>query len=401
MCIFRCKLYELNLKSTRQQHVITSLVTNELYDFWSKPGELRLPVIVMVYPEAQGQFLEMLGIEEISYKVLNENIENTLKSERIRQIPVQNRKQGQITFQNYNRYPEIESYVQRLADDYPNIVKLEQFQTTYQGRSMWLVKIGSGNRSKPAILIDGGIHAREWISPAVVLYVIQQLVENKDNKHMIENINWYIIPVLNPDGYEYTFSHERFWRLNRAFVKNGSCYGTDLNRNFDFHWNEVGTTPEPCYTTFAGLSPFDQLESTGLRNVVTQYKEQIKLYLTFHSFANMIVYPWSYTNELPNNAKELQHLGEEVADSIKKVRGTTYAVNMSAHLLGYTSGSSDDWVKGVGDVELSYTFELPGGSGGGGFVVPPSEILDICLETFEGIKVFHNYIANIYREMQE
>ncbi|GJQ71041.1 hypothetical protein Trydic_g951 [Trypoxylus dichotomus] len=261
---------------------------------------------------------------------------------------------------------------------------------------MYLVKIGSKCGNEPTILIDGGIHAREWISPAVVLYFIQQLVENRKNQHMIEHVNWYIIPLLNPDGYEYTHQggKKRLWRLNRAPVKGGSCYGTDLNRNFDFHWNEVGTSQKLCANTFPGLSPFDQLETTALRNVVMQYKDQIKLYLSFHSYARMIVYPWSYTKELPNNAKELQYLGEKVAARISKVRGTKYTVNMSTHILPFTSGSSDDWVKGVGGVELAYTIELPEGKGGGGFILPPSDILDICVETFEGIKTFHNYIAN-------
>lgn len=84
---------------------------------------------------------------------------------------------------------------------------MEHFQTTYERRKMWLIKIGSSGVNKPVILIDGGIHAREWISPAVVLYIIHQLVENSKNRHLIESVDWYIIPSLNPDGYEYTHTH--------------------------------------------------------------------------------------------------------------------------------------------------------------------------------------------------
>lgn len=75
---------------------------------------------------------------------------------------------------------------------------------------MAIVKISTGgNGSKPAIIIDGGLHAREWISPAFVLYIINQLVENPSNSPMIENVDWYILPVLNPDGYEYTHTSVR------------------------------------------------------------------------------------------------------------------------------------------------------------------------------------------------
>ena len=82
---------------------------------------------------------------------------------------------------------------------------MEDVTNTTENRRLTFVKIGTGGPDKPAIVIDGAIHARKWISPSVVLYLIQQLVENPENAEMIENVNWYIFPVLNPDGYE--FSH--------------------------------------------------------------------------------------------------------------------------------------------------------------------------------------------------
>lgn len=57
--------------------------------------------------------------------------------------------------------------------------------------------------SKPAILIDAGIHAREWIAPATALYFINQLVEEESNQKMLD-VDWYIIPLMNPDGYDYS-----------------------------------------------------------------------------------------------------------------------------------------------------------------------------------------------------
>lgn len=91
-----------------------------------------------------------------------------------------------------------------LAANYPDIVSVEEIGTSYEGRGISMIKIGAGSSDNPIILVDGGIHAREWISPAFVTYLIQELVENEDNRNMIESTNWLIIPVLNPDGYEYT-----------------------------------------------------------------------------------------------------------------------------------------------------------------------------------------------------
>lgn len=66
------------------------------------------------------------------------------------------------------------------------------------------MKISSGGSNKPIIYVQAAIHAREWIAPPVALYIINQLVENPNNAYLYEDIDWVIIPVVNPDGYEYT-----------------------------------------------------------------------------------------------------------------------------------------------------------------------------------------------------
>lgn len=91
-----------------------------------------------------------------------------------------------------------------LAAEYSSITSLERIGSSYEGNAIWALKISSGGAGdKPAILIDAGIHAREWIAPVTALYAIHQLVVNKTNSGLYENIDWYIIPNLNPDGYEY------------------------------------------------------------------------------------------------------------------------------------------------------------------------------------------------------
>lgn len=62
-----------------------------------------------------------------------------------------------------------------------------------------------------------GVHGREWISPAVSLYILKQLVENfVTYGHLVNSLDWYIMPVVNPDGYEYTHTTDRFWRKSRS-----------------------------------------------------------------------------------------------------------------------------------------------------------------------------------------
>ena len=82
------------------------------------------------------------------------------------------------------------------------IVTLENIGKSYEGRDMKVLKICKDTCGhKPAIWIDGGIHAREWITPATVTYLIRNLLEDKNtNPDLIEKLDWYFLPVLNPDG---------------------------------------------------------------------------------------------------------------------------------------------------------------------------------------------------------
>lgn len=95
---------------------------------------------------------------------------------------------------------------------YPNTTRIINIGKSFEGRELNIIQISFDFESsiKPAILIEGGVHAREWIAPAQVLFIIHQLAEIDQNKWLIENVDWYLIPTLNPDGYDYTFRKVRF-----------------------------------------------------------------------------------------------------------------------------------------------------------------------------------------------
>ena len=81
---------------------------------------------------------------------------------------------------------------------------------SFEGRPIKYLKISSTNfedESKPVIVIDGGIHAREWISPPTVTYAINKLVENVTESDLLERFDWILLPVVNPDGYKFTFTN--------------------------------------------------------------------------------------------------------------------------------------------------------------------------------------------------
>jgi len=298
--------------------------------------------------------------------------------------------EGRISFTKYNRHGEINAYIDQLAKDHSNIVSVETICQSYEGRDLKVIKVSTNpNANKPVIFVDAGIHAREWAAPAQATYIINQLVENSANAHLLDKVDWHILPVVNPDGYEHTHDYERLWRKTRSLGR--LCYGTDANRNFGFHWGEIGASTNECADTYMGREPFSEVESQAVRDYILRNQDNIKLYLTFHSYGEYLLFPWGFTSDLPDDFDELQALGESVANTIRQVYGTVYTVGTSTNVLYAAAGGSDDWAKGVAGVELSYTVELRGG-GRNGFDPPTSDILPIVTETWAGLKAYHHYI---------
>lgn len=106
-------------------------------------------------------------------------------------------------------YPlnDIEAWMNDMAQAYSTIVTKIVGGTSYEGRQIKGLKISSGN-DKKAIFIEAGIHAREWIAMTTACYIINELLTSEDNgtKTAAAEFDWYIFPVINPDGY--VWSHE-------------------------------------------------------------------------------------------------------------------------------------------------------------------------------------------------
>ena len=166
--------------------------------------------------------------------------------------------------------------------------------------------------------IDGGIHAREWISPAVVSWMIRELVENDaEHPELLEKLDWYILPILNPDGYAFTQGFDRMWRKTRSTYpeQDFSCYGTDANRNWGYHWNDGGSSGYGCAETYMGPSAFSEVENANVRDFVMANKDRIKFFNTIHSYSQLILLPWGFTTDHAPGYNNLLHLANEVNSS--------------------------------------------------------------------------------------
>ncbi|KAF7282714.1 carboxypeptidase B-like [Rhynchophorus ferrugineus] len=391
------KVYKVTPKTQDHVKFLRGLSDETYFDFLKHPRSLGDYGDIMVAPEVQGFFETMLrgfsgtGLE---FNVTIDDVQRALEEDKQEPSP-----RDDSLFTSFQSHADMNAYLRTLELRFPQVVKVVSIGKSYEGRDLLVIKIGSGDPNLPTIFVDAGIHAREWIAPPAALYIINQLLENPANVRLYQNVNWHIIPSLNPDGYEFSRSttSNRLWRKTRQPNAGSTCFGADPNRNFDYYWMYAGASSAPCSDVFAGPVAFSEPETAAVAAHILENRNTIKLYLSFHSYGNMMLYPWGYTSALPENAAELQWLGEQASAAIERAStiGSQYVTGSSTNVLYEAAGGSDDWVKGVAGVSLAYTIELPAG-GIFGFNPPERSILPMVQETFEGIRVFHDYIERKY-----
>lgn len=275
----------------------------ELYDvfaFSKLPGQRAK---VMVHSKEILNFENQLNLNQIYFNITDNNVAHSLEQDIVtnkllRNLLPFNAEKG-LSTERYYSYDEIIAYIESLALRYPKRVFVKTWGKSYEKRWIKAMTItnGDGRSGKNVILMDGGFHAREWISHASVVYAIEQLVENfENNADLLRDYDWVILPVVNPDGYEYTqqTADTRLWRKTRQ-PWSEACIGTDPNRNFDFHWNEEGASPDPCSQTYAGPKAFSEPETVIVRDIIHSLQGRGIMYLTIHTCGNYILYPWGWT----------------------------------------------------------------------------------------------------------
>ncbi|KYN06380.1 PREDICTED: carboxypeptidase B-like [Cyphomyrmex costatus] len=330
----------------------------------------------------------------IKYDVLIKDVQKAIDDGNVRltttmQAELEGRKGHRMEWTSYHEINDIYNYLDYLANTYPDVCSVQHIGNSIEGQPLVVLRISNGkNKNAPAIWIDGGIHAREWISPAAVTYIIDYLVENSD----VSGTDYYILPVINPDGYRYTFKYDRLWRKNRR--KGVVCSGVDLNRNFGYRWGGKGTSKDMCHETYPGSKPFSEPETKAIQNFFENSLANFKAYVSFHSYGQYILYPWGYDQCLPPDYRDLNAVGLEAARYMKYEGGnnTVYTVGNSAILLYPAAGGSDDWAKALAKIKYTYTIELRD-TGRHGFLLPPQYIIPTAKEALAAIKVITSAIS--------
>uniref|UniRef100_A0AAY4EGX1 Peptidase M14 domain-containing protein n=1 Tax=Denticeps clupeoides TaxID=299321 RepID=A0AAY4EGX1_9TELE len=290
-------------------------------------------------------------------------------------------------YERYHSLEDIYYWINRTITDNPDRAKVILIGSSYEKRPLYVLKLSGrkSNDAKKAMWIDCGIHAREWISPAFCLwFCLKYYGENVEVTQLLDTLDLYVLPVMNPDGYKYTWTTNRMWRKNRSKHPHSDCIGTDLNRNFDANWCTEGASDYPCEEIYCGQFPESEPESRAVANFLRSHKDTVKLYFSIHSYSQMLLFPYSCSYEQAQNHDELLALVQEAAQNIRRYYRNQYKYGAGAKTIYLAPGGSDDWAYKMG-IEYSFTFELQD-RGTYGFLLPPSYITKASKEAALAVK---------------
>jgi hypothetical protein len=270
----------------------------------------------------------------------------------------------------YHSYTELTADVAAVAAAHPSIVSRFSIGKSYQGRDIWAVKVSdnvSVDEPEPEVLFDGGHHADEHMGVEMTLRIFHWLVDGYGSDARItsavDNHEIWIVFNMNPDGTEFDISGGKFhwWRKNRQPTPGTSSIGTDLNRNYGYHWGGGGrTSTNPAAITYRGPAPFSTPEDRAMRDFlasrVVNGRQQIRTGITFHESGRLVMWPYGYTmTNIPGDMTAQDHAALSLIGRTM-ARSNGYKPEQASDLY-ISSGTTRDYLYGMYRV-FSYTFEL-------------------------------------------
>ncbi|XP_062542628.1 uncharacterized protein LOC134210567 [Armigeres subalbatus] len=419
---------------------------------WWKGPSLRGTNDILVPPHMLETFGDYLRDEDINKEVTIRNLGQAIlyenpKMTRREQIEVEVLHGHPLTWYRYHRYADLTKFMNYLGRRFTKNVELIHIGRSFEGRPLTVVKVRfDGQRSsgvkgsntkyvkgkkkhmglkrrgqRPAVFVEAGAHGREWLGPSVATWILDSLtkaISNNDTElENIKSMDWYVLPVLNPDGYEYSHEYDRMWRKSRSkhpetqssgilttalnwlqsqsslsVDSDQTCIGTDLNRNWDHRWNLDGASKSACSEYYSGYNAFSEPETKAMSKFLTQARRNIQIYLSLHSYGQTISYPDEKRSE---GSERFGDVHEMAAVAVEALRGSgshiSYQIDRDGEMSYPSSGTSVEYARYEAGIKYSYSVDLPD-TGTHGFLLPPSSIENTAKDTFELIKGMIDYI---------
>lgn len=328
-----------------------------------------------------------------------------------------------IFFHDYQPLSVIYTWMKLLDSMFRGrgLVRMISIGKSYEGRDIPALRVGAPTSEasihKDTILITGGIHSREWISISTVNYVAWSFIRSIDDDPMIvkilEHFDIVFIPVLNPDGYEYTWEVDRLWRKSRQRTKMQYCPGFDLDHAFGYRWDAVQHQSEPCSESYGGDQPFQAVEAAQLANWAKNETEngvKFVAFLDLHSYSQQVLYPYAYSCVVhPPNIENLKEVAMNLAKHMRLSNGEVYTTTSACEGAVASEPSADDIpdtqrvrVEAGGGSAMDYVFHELGArysyqiklrdTGSYGFLLPSEYIIPTGEEVHQAMKYLGDYL---------
>jgi Zinc carboxypeptidase/Immune inhibitor A peptidase M6 len=289
---------------------------------------------------------------------------------------------GFEVYREYDGPDGLEKFIRRFAKRNEKIAKLKVIGQSVQGRDILAVRLtdendegtkkGSHKREAP-VLYQGTTHAREWISTEMTVRLMRWFGSDRPKaKKLVRKRELWFVPVVNPDGYQYTFEGDRLWRKNMRLNNDDGVFnlrdGVDLNRNYPEHWNydDEGSETNTASETYRGPSAGSEPETQADMRLV--HRIPFRFTISYHSYAALLLYPEGWQVQTPSRDDPIY---EALSGTDENPAIEGYDPDLSAELYT-TNGEYTDWAHAIENT-LGWTVEHNEGCEGCGFVFPDDE----------------------------
>jgi hypothetical protein len=248
---------------------------------------------------------------------------------------------------DYTTYAELTTFLEQVATDFPDIVRLQSIGKTTDDRDIWALKITDDpdNRelNEPTILFNSMHHAREIMTTEVAMDIIDQLTNGYDDdpsiRNWVDTTEIWVVPMVNPDGNNKVWNGSSMWRKN---TRGG--YGVDINRNYPYQWNTCnGSSGSTWSDTYRGPSAGSEPETQALMNLVANTEPVFDI--SYHSYSELVIYPFGCDGDRTATREVVEGVGDELASKLVKDSGSgTYSPGTAWELLYSVDGGDIDWM---------------------------------------------------------
>ncbi|MBX7082513.1 MAG: hypothetical protein K1X88_25130, partial [Nannocystaceae bacterium] len=343
-----------------------------------RPGWVPLRVSPQVWPS--------LLAGAWSLRVLDDDLAESVAQEGARLALRTPGQAGGDFFTDFHTLDEIDAWLDAYVAGNPELASITEVGSSIEGRTIRALRIAAaGDDPRPGVIVTAGQHAREWVSVSSALYVADQLATRAAEPEiaaMLAAVTITIVPVVNPDGYVYTWTDERLWRKNRR-----DGIGVDTNRNWGVGWGGEGASLDPAAENYAGSAAFSEPETEALREWI-EADDALVAHVDVHSFGELVLYPWGHLYEVTDDDATLSATATDIADAMSAF-GEDYTPLQGVNLYP-AAGNAIDWTYGAAEL-FAYTMELRPNFNAPeaeqGFVIAPEQIVAVGDEVFAGLWV--------------